>query len=72
MRQGQVHYCPSVGRSRACILTRGVRATSLGAFKQRDLVTVKLEDFLEGQKGEIVVASAYMPYDSPETPDSRT
>ena len=43
MRQGQVHYCPSVDRPRASILTRGVRATSLGAFNERNLVAVKLE-----------------------------
>ena len=71
MRQGQVHSCPSVDRPRACILTRGMRATSLEAFNQRDLVAVKLKVSLGGQTREIVVASAYMPYDSTDPPSCK-
>lgn len=70
IRQGQIHCCTSVDRPRAGILVRGVAATSLAEFCRRDLVAIRLEVTLDGRRRELVVASAYMPYDSLTPPPS--
>ena len=39
-------------------------------FIRRDLLAIRLEVTLDGRREEIVVASVYMPYSSPEPPPS--
>lgn len=40
-------------------------ARDMMELSRRDLVAIKLEISLAGRKEEVVVASAYMPYDAP-------
>ena len=72
VRDGQLHYCTSVDRPRACILVRGVAATPLVEFSRRDLAAIKLEVTLDGRRREIVVAWHICPTTTPNPHHRRT
>jgi hypothetical protein len=69
---GYILFCASgIDRPRACILTRDMNIWMLPGFSCRDLVAV----LIYCNKGEVgrqlVVCSAYLPYDSEGRPPSR-
>lgn len=65
--------CVGVGdyAPRACIVApRGFEAMQLHEFCSRDLVTVVVDVWRDGQRRRILLASAYLPHDSPNPPPS--
>ena len=62
-------YDNTVDRSRAVVLVRDAAASLIREYCRRELVAVKL-GVNQGDGKILVVASAYMPYDSPEPPPS--
>lgn len=66
---GRLFHDSSEGRARACILTRGLEATFLPQVSTKDLTVISLNTkFGEEGPAEILVGSAYMPYDSADPP----
>lgn len=62
--RGDGDYSP-----RACIYTsRGVTASLLPQLSSRDVVTVSIEYNIAGIRQKIIIASVYLPYDSPSPP----
>ena len=66
-----------VGRTgrkvRACIITsKDLAAWTLLQFSDEDVVAVAMEISSNGRKEHLVLASAYLPYDSPFPPPSET
>jgi hypothetical protein len=58
-------------RPRACILTRNMNTWMLPGFSCRDLVAVLVMCMEDGVERRSVVFSAYLPYDSKDSPPSR-
>jgi hypothetical protein len=58
-------------RPRACILVRNMDIWVLPGFSCRDLVAVLVKYNEDGAERQLVVCSAYLPYDSEDPPPSR-
>ena len=65
---GRLFYCTTEERPRAAVLVSGIEATQVGSFCGRDLVAVRICLELGGRLMELIVASAYLPYDSATDP----
>jgi hypothetical protein len=57
-------------RPRACILVGSMTSWMLPGFSCRDLVAVSVKYFEDGVERQLVVCSAYLPYDSEDPPAS--
>ncbi|XP_046145681.1 uncharacterized protein LOC123988998 [Osmia bicornis bicornis] len=69
---GSLHYDATSTRPRACIFVKKeIAALKLNEFCTADLSAVKVKLNLGGNKSELVVCSAYLPYDSEEPPPTR-
>lgn len=67
--KGNIFSCRPSDKPRTCVLTSGVRASVLHEFLSRDLVAVLVSGLPSLQNGkEVVVATAYFPYDQPDCP----
>jgi len=58
-------------RHRACILARNMNAWVLPGFSCRDLVAILIKYIEDGAERQLVVCSAYLPYDSVDPRPSR-
>lgn len=65
---GTVYYGNCSERPRACIVTRGIRATMLPQLSGRDVTTVLVRVKWANGERNIIICSAYFPYDSPSPP----
>ena len=68
---GTIHVHDGAGRTRACIISKGIEVSRLPQFCTEDQTAVELEVVLEkGGIKRIVLGSVYMPYDSQDPPPS--
>jgi hypothetical protein len=63
-----LHSAGGKDRPRACILARDMDIWMLPGFSCRDLVVVLVKYFEDGADRQMVVCSAYLPYDSEDLP----
>ncbi|XP_029054158.1 uncharacterized protein LOC114881513 [Osmia bicornis bicornis] len=69
---GSLYYDATSTRPRACIyVKKEIAALKLNEFCTADLSAVKVKLNLGGNTSELVVCSAYLPYDSEELPPTR-
>jgi len=72
IRGGSIYYDTTSNIPRTCIVTTGaVKAQRLVQFTSRDLTAVLVTHRVGGITKTIVLASAYLPYDSPDLPTSK-
>lgn len=68
---GTAFYCTEDQRPRACIyVAKHINAAVVPNFCFRDLVAVLIRYTVAGEEREVIVCSAYLPYDSPTPPPS--
>jgi hypothetical protein len=66
-----VFHASAMDRPRACIFTRNETAWVLPGFSCRGLVTVVIKYKERGAERLLFLCSAYLPYDSEDTPPSK-
>jgi hypothetical protein len=64
-------FTGGIDRPRACILTRNKTTWMLSGFYCRDLVAVLIKYNEDGAEWQLVICSAYLPYDSEHPPLSK-
>ena len=72
LTQGRLFYATCREVPRACVfVTNGLSVLALPQLAFRDVVAVKIDYKLAGRARSVVVASVYLPHDSPTPPPSR-
>jgi hypothetical protein len=64
-------FAGGIARPRACIPTKNKTTWMLPGFSSRDLVAVLIKYNEDGAERQLVVCSAYRPYDSEDPPRQR-
>ena len=69
--KGKLIFDTSIGNSRACILMKPeLNPLVISEFCSRDLVALRVKIHMGGRELDLVLASVYLPYDSPSPPPS--
>ncbi|XP_046145803.1 uncharacterized protein LOC123989170 [Osmia bicornis bicornis] len=72
MRCGSLYYDATSTRPRACIFVKKeITALKLNEYCTADISAVKVKLNLGGNTSELVICSAYLPYDSEDPPSTR-
>jgi hypothetical protein len=66
-----LYFAGGTDRPRACILVDSMDSWMLPGFSGRDLVAVLVKYFEDGIERQLVVCSAYLPYDSEDPPPTK-